>query len=71
MTLSRSTFSYEGGGVVRSIAVGGITMQGLVYYCVVVTLTDQQWLYYRGWPANTGPNTCYGETLGPINLAVL
>ncbi len=23
------------------------------------------WLYYRGWPANTGPNTCYGETLGP------
>ena len=31
---------------------------------------DQQWLYYRGWPANTGPNTCYGA-LGPINLAVL
>ena len=26
------------------------------------------WLYYRGWPANTGPNTCYGD-LGPINLA--
>ena len=22
---------------------------------------DQQWLYYRGWPANTGPNTCYGD----------
>ena len=52
MTLSRSTFSYDGGGVVRSsvissrsssIAVGGTTMQGafsLVYknYCVVVTL---------------------------------
>ncbi len=19
------------------------------------------WLYYRGWPANTGPNTCYGD----------
>ncbi len=29
------------------------------------------WLYYRGWPANTGPNTCYGDTLGLINLAVL
>ncbi len=27
-------------------------------------------LYYRGWPANTGPNTCYGD-FGPINLAVL
>ena len=25
-------------------------------------LVDQQWLYYRGWPANTGPiNTCYGD----------
>ncbi len=24
----------------------------------------------RGWPANTGPNTCYGD-FGPINLAVL
>ncbi len=22
---------------------------------------DQHWLYYRGWPANTGPNTCYGD----------
>ena len=30
---------------------------------------DQQWLYYRGWPANTGPNTCYGD-FGTINLAV-
>ncbi len=26
------------------------------------------WLYYRGWPANTGSSM---ETLGPINLAVL
>ena len=25
----------------------------------------------KRWPASTGPNTCYGETLGPINLAVL
>ncbi len=22
---------------------------------------DQQWLYYRGWLANTGPNACYGD----------
>ncbi len=28
------------------------------------------WLYYRGWPANTGPNTCYGD-FGAFNLAVL
>ncbi len=27
----------------------------------------KKWLYYRGWLANTGPNTCYGEILGPIN----
>ncbi len=27
------------------------------------------WLYYRGWPANTGPNTCY---MGPLfNLAII
>ncbi len=32
MTLS------EGGGVVRSIAVGGTAMQGAFVYCVVVTL---------------------------------
>ncbi len=25
----------------------------------------------KRWPANTGPNTCYGEALVPINLAVL
>ncbi len=28
---------------------------------VVAPGVDQQWLYYRGWPANTGPNTCYGD----------
>ncbi len=24
------------------------------------------WLYYRGWSANTGPNTCYGDFGGII-----
>ncbi len=25
------------------------------------TLGPITWLYYRGWPVNTGPNTCYGN----------
>ncbi len=26
---------------------------------------------YGGWPANTGPNTCYGDFGRPNNLAIM
>ena len=33
-----------------------VATQGMCMYREV--FKGQQWLHYRGWPANTGPNTC-------------
>ncbi len=53
-----------------SMAVGGITIQGLVYYCVVVTLgqTNSGCIIEGG--LLTQVQTHAMETLEPINLAV-
>ena len=41
------------------IIEGGLLTQ--VQTHAMETLGPLTWLYYRGWPVNTGPNTCYGD----------
>ncbi len=41
------------------IIEGGLLTQ--VQTHAMETWDPLTWLYYRGWPANTGPNTCYRD----------
>ncbi len=68
-TVQNAFLSY-GHALIRSkvVATFGQTNSGCIIEGGLLTQVQTHamessltWLYYRGWPANTGPNTCYGD----------